>query len=237
MSRRSLFPAIAAGLIVAALFGQTQTPGTRPDYDVNFIGQPLADPVMQHSKETYVLFGCAYCHGMNLVTRGEAADLMHSKLVGADVNASLIGPLLRAGIPQTAKLSPMPQFSDLSGSQIEDIARYIHYARRLGRYKELIDSKELQNGNASAGKAYADANCRSCHQGATDLSQAAHKYSGAALAAKILYPDFVDAAPSWELDQKNDNKLAEARQRHSHLLENYTPADAANLLAYVADLK
>src|SRR4051812_37417249 len=139
MPRRSPVMLIAVNLMVAALFGQTQTPAPRADYDVNFIGQPLADPVMQQSKETYVLFGCAYCHRMNLVARGEASDLMHSKLVGMDENASLIGPLLRAGIPQTAKLSPMPQFSDLSNAQIEYIARYIHYARRQGRYKELIE--------------------------------------------------------------------------------------------------
>lgn len=237
MSRLFRILPIAAGLLFAALFARTQTRAPRPDYDVNFIGQPLADPVMQHSKETYVLFGCAYCHGMNLVARGEAADLMHSKLVGADQNANLIGALLRAGIPQTAKLSPMPQFSDLSNAQIEDIARYIHYARRQGRYRELIESKELQNGNAAAGKEYADVNCRTCHQGDSDLSQAVHKYSGPTLTAKVLYPDFVDAVPSWKLDQKNDSKLAAARQRHSQLLENYTEADVANLLDYLKGMK
>ena len=50
----------------------------REGYDIDFIGPPLADPVLQHAKETYVLFGCAYCHGVNLAARGEATDLMHS---------------------------------------------------------------------------------------------------------------------------------------------------------------
>ena len=235
-TRRLLIPVLAVTIALAVLHGQSQSP-PRQDYDLAYIGPPLADPVMQHSKETYVLFGCAYCHGMNLVARGEATDLMHSALVGRDENANLIGPLLRAGIPQTAKLSPMPQFSDLSNAQIVDITRYIHYARQLGRYKELFEAKALGSGNAATGKAYADQHCRSCHQGVTDLSQAAKKYSRPPLTAKMLHPDFLDRPASWKLDQLNDTTTAEARQRHAHLLENYTESDVANLLAWLESLK
>ena len=67
---------------------------------------------------------------------------MHSALVGADVDGSTIVPLLKSGIPQTPKLSPMPQFSDLSDQQLHAIARYIHYAR---------------------GKAFFDEQCAGCH--------------------------------------------------------------------------
>jgi len=113
----------------AASMAAQSTPVHR-SYDTEFLGPPLADPVLQHAKETFVLFGCAYCHGLNLVSRGEATDLMHSALVGRDENGSRIGPLLRAGIPQTAKLSPMPQFSDLSDQQIAALVTWIHYARQ-----------------------------------------------------------------------------------------------------------
>src|SRR5262249_22318190 len=111
-----IFPAI--GMLALTVISAAAQSVSKETYDFNFIGQPLADPVLQHAKETFVLFGCAYCHGLNLVARGEATDLMHSGLVGRDMNGNLIGPLLRAGIPQTAKLSPMPQFSDLSDQQI-----------------------------------------------------------------------------------------------------------------------
>ena len=37
----------------------------RSDYDAAYLGAALADPVLQHAKETYVVFGCAYCHGLN----------------------------------------------------------------------------------------------------------------------------------------------------------------------------
>src|SRR5436305_15216716 len=99
----------------------------KESYDFNYIGQLLADPILQKAKETYVLFGCSYCHGLNLVARGEATDLMHSKLVGSDTDGKVIGALVRAGIPQTPALSPMPQFSDLSEQQIGDLARWIHH--------------------------------------------------------------------------------------------------------------
>src|SRR5437016_5515978 len=161
------------GLILASCAAAQSA--ARPGYDIDFIGPPLADPILQHSKETYVLFGCAYCHGLNLVSRGEATDLMHSALVGKDVNANLIGPLLRSGIPQTAKLSPMPQFSDLSDQQISAIATWIHYARQQGRYKELTEAKNLGPGNVAAGKAYFEQTCSSCHSTASDLTNIAKK--------------------------------------------------------------
>src|SRR5215475_7285863 len=133
-------------LFAASVAAQT---ATHRSYDTAFLGPPLADPVLQHSKETFVLFGCAYCHGLDLVSRGEATDLMHSALVGRDENGNLIGPLLRAGIPQTAKLSPMPQFSDLSDNQIGALVVWIHYARSEGRFTELSEAKDKPAGDAA----------------------------------------------------------------------------------------
>ena len=89
-------------MIGAALLAGQSVP--KESYDFDYIGQPLADPV----------FGCAYCHGVNLEPRGEATDLLHSRLVARDTDGKTITALLKSGIPQTARLSPMPQFSDLS---------------------------------------------------------------------------------------------------------------------------
>jgi len=77
-----------------------------------------------------VVMGCAYCHGIDLTPRDEAADLRRSPIVAADVNGNRIIPLLKAGVPKTLKLSPMPQYSDLSDRQLSDLVRWIHYARR-----------------------------------------------------------------------------------------------------------
>jgi mono/diheme cytochrome c family protein len=225
-------------LIICAAAGDLrgQSPATqttlssRPDYDIEYIGAPLPDPVMQHNKETYVSFGCAYCHGLTLVPRGEAADLMHSPLVGADVDGSTIVPLLKAGIPQTPKLSPMPQFADLSDQQLHAIARYIHYARQQGRYTEIVQSASSA-GEASAGKAAFDQQCVSCH--AADLNGIGRKFGDAALREQLLRPKNLVGPASFSLAAATDVKTIAARQRHNTLLENSTPAQVANLVAYL----
>ena len=218
------------GVILAGGSAAAQAPA-RPGYDINYIGPPMADPVMQHSKETYVLFGCSYCHGLYLTARGEATDLMHSRLVGSDENGNVIGPLLRKGIPQTAKLSPMPQFSDLSDGQIADLVRWIHYARQQGRYKEVMEAKDAGPANAAAGKTYFEQKCSSCHATLTK------KYDAVALKAQILKPQALEAAPSWTIERLNDAKTLAARQRHGALLENYSAGDVANLVAYLQGVK
>ena len=229
MPRSRYLSSLFCGVILAG-YAVAQTPA-RSGYDINYIGPPMADPVMQHSKETYVLFGCSYCHGLYLVARGEATDLMHSRLVGSDENGNVIGPLLRRGIPQTAKLSPMPQFSDLSDGQIADLVRWIHYARQQGRYKEVMEAKDAGPGQAAAGKTYFDQKCSSCH------ATLPKKYDAAALKAQILKPHALEAAPSWKVDRLNDAKTAAARQRHGALLENYAAGDVANLVAYLQSVK
>jgi len=223
---------LVAAMVVSSIGvrGQSTTAAPRPDYDIDYLGPPLPDPVMQHNKETYVSFGCAYCHGLTLIARGEAADLMHSALVGADVDGSTIVPLLKAGIPQTPKLSPMPQFSDLSDQQLHAIARYIHYARQQGRYREITQSP-LPAADAAAGKQFFDGQCATCH--AADLNGIGRKYDEAALREHVLRPGSLSVPSSFIVAAMTDSKTAQARQRHNFLLENYTPAQVANLVAYL----
>jgi mono/diheme cytochrome c family protein len=234
MPNRPALLSVIAGFLLAVSFAAAQSPAqptVPPGYDVAYIGTPMADPVLQHAKETYVLYGCSYCHGLYLYTRGEATDLMHSKLVARDQNGNLIKPLLRTGIPQTAKLSPMPQFSDLSDAQLGDLARWIHYARQQGRYKELMEAKESGAGDASAGKTYFEQNCASCHSSAGDLARKA------TTKAELLRPKFAAASASLNLSHREDIKITTARHRHLSLLENYSADDVANLTAYLKSLK
>ena len=226
----SLAGVLAVGAAVAA------QSGARPGYDEAYIGPPLADSLLQHSKETYVLFGCAYCHGLNLVPRGEATDLRRSAIVGADQNANLIGKLLRAGIPQTPKLSPMPQFSDLSEQQIAAIARWIHYARQRARYEELT-TQPAPTGDASAGKSQFDQICASCHSTQGDLAGIGRKYDAGTLRTQILEPKAFAAATSFRVDSARNAKATAGRERHLSLLENYSAADLANLAAHLQGVR
>ncbi len=200
------------------------------DYDVAYLGQPLADPVAQLNKETYASFGCHYCHGLNLLPRGEAPDLRRSTVVGRDVNGDLLVPLLRKGIPQTAALSPMPQYSDLSDLQLHAIADWIHYARQRDRITTISEAKSAP-GDAAAGKTFFDKSCVSCHSGG--FANIGKKYDATALRAQILEPKALAGAPSYKLDAMANAQRHAARQRHGSLLENYTAADVANLVAYL----
>jgi mono/diheme cytochrome c family protein len=196
----------------------------------------LPDSLLQHSKEIYILYGCAYCHGVDLkVVNGEAADLLHSGSIAADENGNVIGRILRSGIPQTAKLSPMPQYSDLSDQEIADITTWIHYARRQGRYKELMETN-LPPGSAVAGKSYFEKTCSSCHTRA-DAAGMTKKYNAPTLKANILNPAFLNVPQSFRVDSMRDAKAGAARQRHSVLLERYTAEDVSNLMAYLKDAK
>ena len=235
MSSRSALSVLVCAATLAGGSLAAQSPSTshasvRPGYDIDYLGAPLPDAGLQVAKETYVMFGCAYCHGVTLTPRGEAADLMHSPLVGADTNGDTIAAILRAGIPRTTKLSPMPQFSDLSDRQLHDIARYIHYARQQGRYKEIVETN-VAVGDAAAGGSYFAQNCRSCH--ATDLDGIGKKYDVTAMRDRLLKPANLESAPVFTLDALKDTRMAAGRQRHRLLLENISPADVANLMAYL----
>src|SRR5689334_3973670 len=232
---RRFLTLVCVAAFTAAVAAQS-TPVHR-SYDTAFIGPVLPDPVLQHAKETFVVFGCAYCHGLNLVSRGEATDLMHSALVGRDENGSRIGPLLRSGIPQTAKLSPMPQFSDLSGQQIGALVRWIHYARAQGRYQEVIAVIDPRPGDAASGKSYFDQKCGSCHSASGDLAKIGGKYDPSTLRERILRPKSLEQGSSWRLERLHDLKAGAARQRHQALLENYSADDVRNVTSYLQGLK
>ena len=227
--------------IYLALLGMIFTAGaslaqSRVDYDYAYIGDPLPDPLMQQNKETYVLYGCAYCHGIDLAPVGEAADLRTSPLVAADVDANVLGPILRNGIPQTPKSSPMPQFSDLSEREIKAISSFIHYARAEERYKTLI-AMPTDNGNAAEGKKAFERNCASCHATDGDLSKIGEKHEGIMLRKQMLKPAGLQAVQSYKLEALNNEKIMTGRYEHQVLLENFEEPDVANIIAFLRSQK
>ncbi len=203
-----------------------------PEYDVAFIGPRLSDPLMQQNKETYVIYGCAYCHGLNLQPVGEAPDLRESIIVATDVDANIVGPLLRRGIPQTAKSSPMPQFSDLSDREIKAITSYIHYERARSRFENLSPVDET-TGNDEAGRNYFEQNCVSCHVGDRALTEIANKFGGTDLRKQVLWPEKFRGTQSFKLDHLNNVNFQEGRRKHQALIENYVVQNVEDLLAYL----
>jgi mono/diheme cytochrome c family protein len=217
----------------AQVASDRETPIQPQEGVMDFLKPINPDPYIQHAKEIYILNGCYICHGITLhVANGDSADLLHSALVGADTDGKVIAALLTAGIPLTDKLSPMPQYSDLSDSDKMAIARYVHYARMQEHYKELT-GRPLPAGDAAAGKTYFDAQCASCHSSAEAAALAKKAGSDGA----ILKPAFLTAVTSFTTASLTDSKYQTARSTHQHLAENYTREEAANLLAYLKSLK
>src|SRR5262245_34789416 len=123
----------------AVLLGSAQAP--QPKADAGGLPAPTSD--LERGRAVYVLSSCHFCHGVDLTgAQMGATDLMHSPLVAADQNGNVIGPVVRAGKPnlQTA----MPSYPDLTAQEIADLAAYVHYLRRQGRYRELTMDAEEQ---------------------------------------------------------------------------------------------
>ena len=216
-----------AGVALIAVFalvvlGNAQTPQGKADAG----GLPAPTPELERGRTVYVLSSCHFCHGIDLTgAQMGATDLMHSPLIAADQNGNFIGPVVRAGKPnlQTA----MPSYPDLTSQEIADLAAYVHYLRRQGRYRELTMDVD-DEGDARAGATYFTANCAACHSKSGDLAGVAGKYAGTALRARILRPSD-DPAPA------GTDRAAVGLVQHGKLLERYTPADVRNVISYLRE--
>ena len=227
MKYRSPMCALFVALLtVLACVAQTAAgQGSKPKVDA---GGPVAPTAaLERGRSVYVLSSCHFCHGIDLTGASMgAADLMHDPLVGADRNGNLIGSIVLAGLPnlQTA----MPKFADLTKDQISDLAAYIHYLRQQGRYKELMAANP-KGGDVKAGEAYFNGagGCNKCHS-VSHLASATREYDSSTLRSRFLRP-----GPS--LPAENVTPSA-GEQAHLRLLENYSPTDVANALAYLDQL-
>lgn len=197
-----------------------QTPAAKPDAG----GYPAPTAKLERGRTVYVISSCHFCHGIDLTGAAMgAADLMHLPLVGRDEDGNLIGPIVRAGLPnlQTA----MPQYPDYTPAQISDLSAYIHYLRRKGRYQEWTARGQTGAGDAKAGAEYfsGTGKCGSCHSLSGNLAGVGAKYNAETLLQRLLRPgpDFIGEGASAGVVE------------HLKLLERYSDADVRNLLAYL----
>lgn len=137
------------------------------------------------------LFGqnCAFCHGRDASGGETGPDLIHSTLVGQDVNGDKIGPVVKNGRLQAG----MPPF-DMSEQQISELVAFIRtqqknaMTRKGGR--KGVDAVDLQTGNVAAGKEYFEGagGCATCHSPTGDLAGIASRLKGLNLERQMLYP-------------------------------------------------
>ena len=216
--RRVLVAAVLATLTIGPRLD------ARQEGDAGGFKAPTA--ALERGRAVYVLNHCHFCHGVDLTraTMG-AANLSQSVLVGTDEDGNMIGPLVRAGLPNLQ--TSMPSYSELTPPEIVDLARYIHFLRQQARFRELSRPADSPVGNRTAGETYFNGvgNCRSCHSVTGDLAGIAGKYDAATLRARLLRPDPMKPSP--------DVSLTAGQAAHLRLLENYSAANVQDLLAYL----
>ena len=196
----------------------------RQERDAGGFKAPTA--ALERGRAVYVLNHCHFCHGVDLTraTMG-AANLSQSPFVGTDEDGNMIGPLVKAGLPnlQTA----MPSYTELTSDEIVDLARYVHFLRQQARFKELSRLADTPAGDRTTGEAYFNGagNCRSCHSVKGDLAGVGRKYDTATLRARLLRP-----GPTMPSEGVSPTA---GQAAHLKLLENYTAANVQDLVAYL----
>ena len=218
--RPHLLPAAA----VLSLLATGLRLDARQERDAGGFKAPTA--ALERGRAVYVLNHCHFCHGVDLTraTMG-AANLSQSPFVGTDEDGNMIGPLVKAGLPnlQTA----MPSYVELTPAEIVDLARYIHFLRQQARFRELSRVTDTPAGDRIAGEAYFNgaANCRSCHSITGDLAGIGRKYDAAKLRERLLKPG--PAMPGEGVSP------TQGQAAHLKLLENYTAANVQDLVTYL----
>ena len=103
--------------------------------------------------------------------------------------------------------------------------------REFNGNKFTIKYNGTVKGDTITGKTEFDRNCASCH--AADLNGIGRKYDSAMLREQLLRPKNLNGPQSFAVDVVTNAKAAAGRQHHNQLLENSTPAQVANLIAYL----
>lgn len=158
-------------------FAQRGGQGTR---EFLGLGTP-PDPVAAERGEKLYTPNCAFCHGAK-ANGAEGPDLVRSPLVLHDEKADLIGPLLLQGRADKG----MPAFPAMTAAQVSDLAQFLHMRVELAANRGLYRVQNIVVGDAKAGEAYFNANCKSCH--ASDLAHIAAKFDPVDLQTAFLWP-------------------------------------------------
>jgi cytochrome c oxidase cbb3-type subunit III len=149
--------------------------GRAPDAAVAARGEKLYTP------------NCGFCHGAD--ARGaEAPSLVRSEVVLHDDRGETIGPVLLKGRPDRG----MPTFPNLTPQQISEIAEFLHLkvemAANRGMYGSVFKERNIVTGDAKAGAAYFESNCKSCHSASGDLAHVGARMDPVNLQNRWLWP-------------------------------------------------
>jgi cytochrome c oxidase cbb3-type subunit 3 len=149
-----------------------------------FPDRPPGNPaVIAHGQQLFSS-NCGFCHGPDARGGEGGPNLLRDQLVMDDRSGELIAPVLKSGIPDKG----MPQFANMSETDVQAIAAYIH-SLGLGRGGPPVPVDPVV-GDAAAGKAFFNGpgKCTTCHSAAGNLAGIGAKYDPRTLQGRILLP-------------------------------------------------
>jgi cytochrome c oxidase cbb3-type subunit 3 len=143
-------------------------------------------------REGELRFGaqCGFCHGKDAAGGESGPDLTRAELVAQDSRGDKVGPVVRAGRPNTG----MPAFNSLSADELNSIVAFLHSQMdkfaELGGGRRSVEPTDLATGNAASGREYFNGNgkCSSCHSATGDLAGVGKRLQGLNLLRRMLYP-------------------------------------------------
>jgi mono/diheme cytochrome c family protein len=146
---------------------------------------PVADTAAVERGRQVLGQQCGFCHGANARGGSSGPDLTRSTMVQEDENGKQLGEFLRAGRPDRG----MPKF-DLSGSDVADVAAFLHSEIYLASNRRLYKILDVLVGDPKAGQAFFNGagRCSTCHSPAGDLKGVGAKYDPVALQGRMVYP-------------------------------------------------
>jgi cytochrome c oxidase cbb3-type subunit III len=157
--------ALAICLIVASE-ARAQTPAITPKKNsAAFPQRPVIDQAVLDRGRALYGVSCNFCHGSDARGGEGGPNLLRSQLVLQDRNGELIAPVVQKGRPDQG----MPAFASITGSQIADLAAYIHNFPVDNRDPARFPPPSIVVGDAKAGQIYFQSKCVSCHSESGDL--------------------------------------------------------------------
>ena len=131
------------------------------------------------------LFGpsCGFCHGKDARGGERGPDLLRSELVNRDEKGELIAEVLAHGRPDRG----MPPFPDLA-AKATDIASFLHERINAVANRMAYKIADVLTGDARAGRAYFQKQCKSCHSPNGDLAGIGGRHAPDVLQALIAWP-------------------------------------------------
>jgi mono/diheme cytochrome c family protein len=115
---------------------------------------------------------CQFCHGSDARGGEGGPNLLRSEIVLHDDKGEAIAPIIQNGRMDQG----MPKFP-LSAAQCADVAAFIHSFRVAGYDESRNKPLSILTGDATAGQAYFQAKCATCHNVTADLKGIASRFA------------------------------------------------------------